>query len=48
MTAPDTPIHSEALLRDVAVATPIQPILAAPRPTNYNGTTLNGESWFVG
>jgi hypothetical protein len=38
----------EALLRDVAVATPIQPILAAPRPTNYNGATLNGESWFIG
>jgi len=38
----------EDLLRDVAVATPIQPILAIPWPQGYNGRTLNGESWFVG
>jgi len=36
------------LLRDVAVATPIQPILAIPWPQGYNGRTLNGESWYVG
>lgn len=38
----------EDLYRDVAVATPIQPILAIPWPQGYNGKTLNGESWFVG
>lgn len=38
----------ENLLRDVAVATPIQPILALPKPTNFNGATLNGQSWYVG
>lgn len=38
----------ESLLRDVAVATPIQPILALPRPEGFNGATLNGESWYVG
>jgi len=36
------------LLRDVAVATPIQPILAIPWPQGYSGRTLNGESWYVG
>lgn len=36
------------LLRDVAVATPIQPILSVPVPSYKNGRTLNGESWFVG
>jgi hypothetical protein len=38
----------EALLRDVAVATPIQPILAFPTPANWDNKTLNGESWYVG
>ena len=38
----------ESLMRDVMVATPIQPILAIPRPEGYNGATLNGESWYVG
>ena len=38
----------EGLLRRVAVANPIQPILAIPRPTGFTGATLNGESWFVG
>jgi len=38
-----------ALMRDVAVATPIQPILAVPTPSNRgDGRTLNGESWYVG
>lgn len=36
------------LLRDVAVATPIQPILSVPTPSYKNSKTLNGESWFVG
>lgn len=36
------------LLRDQAVATPILPILDCPAPQNWNGKTLNGESWFVG
>lgn len=38
----------EDLLRDVAVANPIQPILAVPVPTYKNGLTINGESWYVG
>lgn len=36
------------LLRDQAVATPIRPILDCPMPRNWNGQTLNGESWYVG
>lgn len=36
------------LLRDVAVAMPIQPILAVPTPAYQNGMTLNGESWYIG
>ena len=36
------------LLRDVAVATPIEPILGVPFPNGSNGRTLNGESWYVG
>jgi hypothetical protein len=36
------------LLRDQAVATPIMPILDCPMPQNWDGKTLNGESWFVG
>lgn len=36
------------LLRDVAVATPIQPILSVPTPSYKNGRTLNGESFYVG
>lgn len=36
------------LLRDQAVATPIMPILDCPSTRNWNGRTLNGESWFVG
>lgn len=40
----------EALLRDVAVATPIQPILDAPVPQNRygRGGALNGADWYVG
>lgn len=38
----------EALMRDVAVATPIQPILAVPTPAFKEGRTINGESWYVG
>ena len=38
----------EALLRDVAVATPIQPILSVPTPSYKSGRTINGESWYVG
>lgn len=36
------------LLRDVAVATPIQPILSVPVPSYKSGRTLNGSSWYVG
>ena len=36
------------LLRDQAVATPIQPIYGGPRPRSWSGATLNGSSWFVG
>ena len=36
------------LLRDVAVATPIQPILSVPTPSYKSGRTINGESWYVG
>ena len=36
------------LLRDQMVATPIMPILDCPMPQNWDGKTLNGESWFVG
>lgn len=36
------------LRRDQMVATPIQPILGVPTPDNWNGVTLNGESWYAG
>jgi hypothetical protein len=36
------------LRRDQMVATPIQPILGVPTPDNWNGATLNGESWYAG
>jgi hypothetical protein len=36
------------LLRDQAVATPIQPILDAPWPDYWNSRTLNGSSWYIG
>lgn len=36
------------LLRDQAVATPIQPILDCPMPRNWDGRTLTGADWFVG
>lgn len=46
LTAKDTLAD---LLRDQAVATPIQPILSVPAPATVIGSNdLNGESWFVG
>lgn len=38
----------QALERDNAVATPIQPILSVPTPSYKSGRTINGESWYVG
>ena len=38
----------EALYRDVAVATPIQPILSVPLPENWDSRDLVGASWFAG
>ena len=36
------------LLRDQAVATPLRPIFGGPMPTNWNGATLNGSTWYAG
>jgi hypothetical protein len=41
-------VGMENLMRDVAVSTPIQPILAVPTPTYRDARQLNGESWWVG
>lgn len=42
-------VGMEGLLRRVAVANPIQPLLAVPTPSNnWNSRSLNGESWYVG
>jgi len=38
----------EALLRDVAVATPIRPILSVPLPDNWDIRDITGSSWFSG
>ena len=36
------------LMRDVAVATPIRPILSVPLPDNWDIRDLTGSSWFSG
>lgn len=36
------------LRRDQMIATPIRPILSVPTPDNWNGATINGESWYAG
>lgn len=36
------------LLRDQAVATPIQPILAVPSPSDVHGGDLSAGSWYAG
>ncbi len=37
-----------ALRRDQAVATPIQPILDIPAPDGWSNRTINGSTWYVG
>lgn len=36
------------LMRDVAVATPIRPILSVPLPDNWDIRDLTGASWYSG
>jgi hypothetical protein len=36
-----------ALRRDQAVATPIQPILDCPAPDGWSNRTINGSTWYV-
>ena len=36
------------LLRDVAVAMPIQPILSIPTPAHWDNRDLVGSSWYAG
>lgn len=36
------------LMRDVAVATPIRPILSVPLPNNWDIRDLTGSSWYSG
>lgn len=36
------------LMRDVAVATPIRPILSVPLPQNWDIRDLTGASWYSG
>jgi hypothetical protein len=37
-----------ALRRDQAVATPIQPILDCPASDGWSNRTINGSTWYVG
>lgn len=36
------------LMRDVAVATPIRPILSVPLPDNWDIRDITGASWYAG
>lgn len=40
--------YMEDLLRDQAVATPLQPLMGAPLADSWTGATLNGSSWYAG